>query len=95
MMDFSKGLSVDQLISSLRALAHFHALGYAYRQIKKIEFEDKFNFMSVFFKNFETDKELQDFMDMNMGLVLDDMKGSPVEHLIPKVEKLRAGIPQK
>lgn len=91
-MDFSKGLTPDQLISSLRSLAHFHALGYAYRQITGNEFESKYNFMSKFFQNFENDQELQGFMDMNMGLVLKDMKGSQVEHLIPKVEKIRSSI---
>ncbi len=53
------------------------------------------HFLSSFFSNFEDDKDLADFMEHNMDLVEKDMQGSPAEHLLGHVKKLRRGIGKK
>ena len=89
MMDFNKGLTMEQLASSLRLLARFQALCYCMGKVRKINFKKKYDFLSDFFLKFDTDAQLQGFMDMNMGLVEKDLEESPNKDLLIHVKNIR------
>ena len=47
MVDYNKGLSLEQLVASLEGLAHFHAACYAFKQVEGFEkFDKKYDFFS-------------------------------------------------
>lgn len=96
MKDFNEGLNLEQAGSALRALAHFHALAFCYGKKKKIDFGAKYgSFLSGFFQKFDSDSQMQGFMDLNMGKILADLKGAAgggLEDLVPRVEAMRETV---
>ncbi len=96
MKDFGAGLTLQQLLNSMKALARYHATCYAYGKLRNVDFRAKYgDFFSKFFESFDTDKELADFMEHNMDLVEADMRESQVEDLVPQVKRLRKDIGKK
>ena len=95
MVDYNQGLSIDQVLVSMKALAYYHAICYCYGKVENVDFKKKYDFLSVFFENFEHDKELINFMDMNMDLVVQDLEKEKRIDLIPHLKKLRKDIGPK
>ena len=79
------GFTPAQLVSSLQSLAHFHAVGFAMKNVNTIDdLEVKYPFLSTFYPNLSKDKVMVELMDKNFQLFLNDLKESDYEHLVPK-----------
>ena len=79
----------------MKALAHFHAISFCYGKLLGFPLSKKYSFLSDFFSNFEHDKDLQEFMDMNMTHVISDLKAHKRDDLLPFVERVSKGIGPK
>lgn len=91
--DFNAGLTVNQTEEALVNLAKFHALSYCFGKARSVSFTESYQFFSKFFDNFRTDKELQGFMEMNIGMIEDDLaKSQDFKSLLPYVKGLRGRI---
>ena len=97
MKDFNEGLTSDQVIKSLEALAQFHATTFAFKKVEKIAgFTQKYDFLSSFFEKFETDPDIKAFMDSNMEMLQADVDSSAdLKHLSNQVKRVRVEIGRK
>eukprot|EP00094_Tigriopus_californicus_P005191 TCALIF_05005-PA protein Name:"Protein of unknown function" AED:0.06 eAED:0.06 QI:0/-1/0/1/-1/1/1/0/388 len=96
MRPFNDGLSYKEVQATLIGLAYFHAWTYCMKRIRKFDcFSKEYPFMSKFFNSFDSDPELVNFVNYNLDLFEQDLKGSPIEDHLEPIRKLRVGLGKK